>query len=160
MDRPKIGVAAFLQHPQNPSSILMGTRLSSHGAGTLQCPGGHLEHGESFAQTAIREVKEETGLDVGRVRFVTDEEGKGGKSKHYVTIFVVCEIIGEEVVARTMEPTKCSGWEWIPWTSMWEWAGAQAAAEDAGEPVDKKLFLPLVNLWRERKELASGLAEL
>ena len=45
----------------------------------------------------------------------------------------------------------------------------QALAEDAGvgtdasKPVktaEKKLFLPLVNLWRERKELAGGLAGL
>jgi len=53
---------------------------------------------------------------------------------------------------------------------MWEWAGLQALAEDAivdiddtSKPVgmaEKKLFLPLVNLWRERKELAGGLAGL
>jgi len=53
---------------------------------------------------------------------------------------------------------------------MWEWAGLQALAEDAVaetddaskpvEMVEKKLFLPLVNLWRERKELAGGLAGL
>lgn len=60
-----------------------------------------------------------------------------------------------------MEPEKCSGWEWVPWAQMWEWAGAQAEAEDAGRPVErKKLFLPLVNLWRERKELAGGLARV
>ena len=27
-------------------------------------PGGHVEYGESFAQSVIREIKEETGLDI------------------------------------------------------------------------------------------------
>ena len=27
-------------------------------------PGGHVEHGESFVASVIREVKEETGLDI------------------------------------------------------------------------------------------------
>jgi 8-oxo-dGTP diphosphatase len=51
-----------------------------------------------------------------------------------------------------MEPHKCAAWEWVPWSSMWAWAGEQAAAEDAGREVERKLFLPLVNLWRERGE--------
>jgi 8-oxo-dGTP diphosphatase len=67
----------------------------------LQLPGGHLEHGESFAQTAAREVLEETGLVVGIVKFLTatndvfKEEGK-----HYVTVFVTCVITGEEKVPQ------------------------------------------------------------
>ncbi|CAE7175065.1 Nudix hydrolase 1 [Pyrenophora teres f. teres] len=127
--RPKVGVAAIILSPSSspttPPSILTSTRLSSHGAGTLQLPGGHLEHGESFSDTAVREVREETGLEVG----------------------------------KTMEPTKSSPWAWTPWSTMWEWAGAQAAAEDSGQLLPdgrQKLFLSLVNLWRERKELADG----
>lgn len=78
----------------------MGTRLSSHGSGTLQCPGGHLEHGETFAETAIREVQEETGLEVGKVRFVTATNDVFDEGKHYVTVFVVCEVVGKEAVPR------------------------------------------------------------
>ncbi|KAF7574992.1 DUF1421 multi-domain protein [Pyrenophora tritici-repentis] len=47
--RPKVGVAAIILSPASlpntTPSILTSTRLSSHGAGTLQLPGGHLEHG-------------------------------------------------------------------------------------------------------------------
>lgn len=35
------------------------------GAGKWTIFGGHVEHGETYAQTAIREMKEETGLIIG-----------------------------------------------------------------------------------------------
>lgn len=116
--RPLVGVAVLI-HDQ-AGNLLMGERLASHGTGTLQCPGGHLEHGESFAACAVREAREETGLEVGRVSVVgvtgdvflgekegegEDKEGKGeekgkGKGKHYVTVFVRAEIVGGEAVAK------------------------------------------------------------
>jgi 8-oxo-dGTP diphosphatase len=69
--------------------------------GTFQCPGGHLEHGESFATTAAREVLEETGLVVGNIKFLTaTNDVFEAEGKHYVTVFVTAEIVGEEKVAR------------------------------------------------------------
>ncbi len=35
----------------------------------LSFPGGHIERNESFVDSAIREVKEETGLNITNVRF-------------------------------------------------------------------------------------------
>jgi 8-oxo-dGTP diphosphatase len=60
--------------------------------GTLQFPGGHLEKTETFFYCAEREALEETGLEVvGReVLGVTNDVFKEGK--HYVTIFVLCEV--------------------------------------------------------------------
>jgi 8-oxo-dGTP diphosphatase len=85
------------------SALSLYTSLIPH-TGTYQCPGGHLEHGESFALTAAREALEETGLEVGNARFVaaTNDVFKNeeGGRKHYVTIFMMCEIVGEEKVAR------------------------------------------------------------
>jgi 8-oxo-dGTP diphosphatase len=137
----------------------------------MQCPGGHLEYGESFAETATREVLEETGLEVGNIKFLTATNDVFGEGKHYVTIFVTCVITGENKVARVsslsgmlrcmvaymfhqpMEPHKCAKWEWVPWSQMWAWAKEQAQAEDEGREVQKRMFLPLVNLWREYPEM-------
>lgn len=40
---------------------------------------------------------------------------------------------------------------------MWAWAGEQAQAEKEGREVERKMFLPLVNLWREYPELKNAL---
>ncbi|KAF2850427.1 hypothetical protein T440DRAFT_555000 [Plenodomus tracheiphilus IPT5] len=171
-NRPKVGIAAIILRPNPPTitqiktnttpSILMGQRLSSHGTGTWQCPGGHQEYGESFAETAARECLEETGLVVGRFRFLTatNDVFKGeAEGKHYVTIFMVGEVLGGEGVARAMEPQKCAKWEWVPWSQMWAWAKEQSVAEDEGREVERKMFLPLVNLYREHPELEDSLVK-
>lgn len=70
-------------------------------AGTHQFPGGHLEYGESFADCAIREVREETGLEVGDVKFLTaTNDVMADEGKHYVTVFVTCVIVGENKVPQ------------------------------------------------------------
>ncbi|KAF3039804.1 hypothetical protein E8E11_000793 [Didymella keratinophila] len=153
--RPKIGVGVVI-HDGN-GNIIMGERAGSHGAGTMQCPGGHLEYGESFAETAARESLEETGLEIGNIKFLTATNDVFGEGKHYVTIFVTAEITGENKTAQAMEPHKCAKWEWIPWSQMWAWAGEQAEAEKNGTEIKKQMFLPLVNLWRERPEVKDAL---
>ncbi|KAH7549156.1 glycoside hydrolase family 26 protein [Bipolaris maydis] len=134
--RPKVGVGVIIH--DEAGNIIMGERAGSHGAGTFQCPGGHLEYSESFAETAAREVLEETGLVVGNIKFLTATNDVFGEGKHYVTIFV-------------------TSWEWVPWSQMWAWAGEQAAAEKEGREVKRKMFLPLVNLWRDYPELEFAL---
>lgn len=67
--------------------------------GTYQCPGGHLEYGETFAETAAREALEETGLEIGEIKFLTaTNDVFEGEGKHYVTIFVTGVIVGEKKV--------------------------------------------------------------
>jgi len=41
---------------------------------------------------------------------------------------------------------------------MWAWAKEQAEAEKEGREVRKRMFLPLVNLWREYPEMENALA--
>lgn len=66
----------------------------------MQCPGGHLEYGESFAETAARESLEETGLEIGNIKFLTATNDIFGEGKHYVTIFVTAQITGENKIAQ------------------------------------------------------------
>jgi 8-oxo-dGTP diphosphatase len=105
--RPKVGVGAIIH--DTAGNVVMGERAGSHGAGTLQLPGGHLEHGESFADTAAREVLEETGLEVGNVKFLTATNDIFEEGGHYVTVFVTCTIVGVEKVPKVCVCV-CGAW--------------------------------------------------
>ena len=112
---PRIGVAAIITRGDQ---VLLGFRLSTtHGHGTWQFPGGHLEFGESVEACAVREAREETGLAVRVtargpwVNTVFEAEGR-----HYVTLFVLTESLdGEPMVC---EPDKCREWRWCRWDAL------------------------------------------
>jgi len=101
------------------NKILLGKRLGAHGAGTWALPGGHLDPGESIAQCAIREVQEETALQVQTVSHAgfTDDYFVA-ESRHYITLFVEAsetDFAGEPV---NCEPDKCEAWQWHDWNSL------------------------------------------
>jgi 8-oxo-dGTP diphosphatase len=112
MSVPRVGVGVFVFKSSQDPHFIVGRRKGSLGsglyirpylyslpltqsdAGTIALPGGHLEHGETFEACAAREIKEETGLVIENIQFVTatntvfKEQGK-----HYVTIFMLASAV-------------------------------------------------------------------
>ncbi|KAK0366371.1 hypothetical protein LTR91_012546 [Friedmanniomyces endolithicus] len=142
--------------------------------GTYALPGGHLDFGESFEQCAAREVKEETGLNVQDVRFLTATNTVfGDAGKHYVTIFmtamVVVNIDGSVPepqalqhtsnvtsmrtslisLGKRLEPDRCEGWSWCTFTEL-----RKMPAQE------KKLFEPLHSLMEQRPDICASLETL
>jgi nucleoside triphosphatase len=65
---PTVGVFIFNQKGE----VLL---LQSHKwPGAYVVPGGHVELGERIEETAIREAKEETGLDIYDLEFITFQQ--------------------------------------------------------------------------------------
>lgn len=58
---PAVGSTVFIV---KDNKVLYGVRSRDPGKGKLDLPGGFIEVGESAEQTAIREVKEELGMDI------------------------------------------------------------------------------------------------
>ena len=78
--------------------------LVKHNAGHIGFPKGHVEDGETEEETAIREVKEETGLDVevdANYRYMTTYSPKEGVSKD--VIFFLGKLIGGEMKPQIKE---------------------------------------------------------
>jgi len=132
--RPYVGVAAIIVRDRK---VLLGKRKNSHGSGSWQFPGGHLEFKEDIKACAAREVLEEAGIRIKNIRpgpYTNDIFESEGR--HYITLFVVAEHdIGE---AEVREPDKCEKWGWFELNRL-------------PEP----LFLPIQNLLRCNPDLES-----
>ncbi len=72
--------------------------LVKHRKGTRQywvLPGGRLEYGEAFEECGVREVQEETGLDVEVEKIVFISEAIApDRSRHIVNIYMCARQIG------------------------------------------------------------------
>lgn len=113
-----VGTGVFVTSRAHAGCVLLGLRRGSDGAGTWALPGGHLEFGESLEVTAVREVKEETGItaDASSAKVVFwDNAREPSKNYHYVTAFVRCDAGDQE--PQNLEPNKCDGWHWKRWDS-------------------------------------------
>lgn len=106
-DRPLVGVGVLVM---KNGKLLLGKRLNTHGAGEYASPGGHLEHLESFEACARREVLEETGLELGEVRFLRLLNTTQYAPRHYVDVSLVAEWRSGEPQVR--EPHKVERWDW------------------------------------------------
>ena len=95
-------------------SILVGKRRGSSYPGFYAQPGGKLELGETFIECAIREVKEETDLDIRNIKICSVSEFID--KKHYILINAICDYTGGQIVNK--EPTKCHKLMWIKWNDL------------------------------------------
>lgn len=119
-DKVKVGVAAIVESPHKHIHGLLlirrvgQTGLSADGYNTWSVPGGWLEYGEDPYQAAVREVKEETDIQVRPVNkgpyFVTHSEIS------VVTLFVACRYVSG--TPKVTEPDKCADVGWVDWTDV------------------------------------------
>ena len=103
-----VGLAVFIWRD---GKFIMTRRKGSHASGTRSVPGGHIEFGESWAETAAREANEEVGVTIKNVRYVaTTNDIMPADGKHYVSIWVEADWAGGE--PQVMEPDKLEQVEW------------------------------------------------
>ena len=110
----KTGIGVLIE---DDNRILLGHRVASYKdtggiyePDSWTLPGGKQEYEETTIETGIREVKEETNLDVSDLElyFVSDDIAI---DRHYVTIdYITNTFVGN---IKIMEPTKIDEWKWF-----------------------------------------------
>ena len=102
-DRPVVGIGAVVVVD---GKVVLVRRRNEPLAGRWSLPGGVVELGETLASGVVREVREETGLEVavGRVVDVVDRvyrDDEGRIAYHYVLVDYVCRVVGGALQAGT-----------------------------------------------------------
>ena len=81
-------------------------------------PGGHIEAGESMEEALIREVKEETGLDVFEIELLGINESIYSESfqnkKHFIFVDFICRSNSNDVILNE----EAQSYEWINLTEI------------------------------------------
>ena len=112
-NRPVVGVGAMIL---DEDRILLEKRKNSPGKGKWSVPGGLVDLGETVEEALIREVKEETGLEVYNPRLVdvvsyVSLDERGSVMYHYV-------IIDYLVTSRGGKPKASSDAEDLKWVPL------------------------------------------
>lgn len=92
--------------------VLLVKRKKAPEAGKWSIPGGAVEFGETFEACVVREVREETGLDINVVRLLRlTDHIVPEESVHWVTPAFLCQVV--KGTARNTEPAKHEAVEWF-----------------------------------------------
>lgn len=110
--RPGVGIGVIVQRDDR---VLL-TRRTRHGAGRWGAPGGYLDCGEGLEACAVRETREETGLEIRDVRFLAVANDRFPDGKHNVTIWFTADAPDGE--ARVGAPDELDDVRWFRWDDL------------------------------------------
>ena len=117
IDRVTVAVGAVIVQD---ASLLLVQRAHDPGAGRWAVPGGRVEPGETLAEAVRREVREETGLEVGvgDIAWVGDSIGPGDPPAwHYAIVDFWATPTGGSVVPGG----DAAAVEWVPIERLAAW---------------------------------------
>jgi len=121
---PLVGVGAVIAHERR---ILLVQRGTEPMRGRWSIPGGLIEVGEMLSQAVVREVREETGLEVEPVELIEllDRIHREGDRVryHYVIADYLCRVVGGTLQAA-------SDADAVRWVERAEWNSHSALLLD------------------------------
>ncbi len=112
--RPQVGIGVMVF---KDGKVLLGKRKNTKDDGENEYanPGGHVEYMESLEECAKRETREEAGIEIENVRFLSLYNFKK-YNKHYINIGLLADWKSGEL--QNLEPDKCEGWDWYDLSNL------------------------------------------
>lgn len=103
----KVGIGVMIF---KDGKVLLSERKGSHGSGEYSFPGGHLEYMEGFEECAVRETKEECGIEIQNIQFLFLANVDKYAPKHYVHIGLIAD--WKSGLPKVLEPDRSGSWDW------------------------------------------------
>lgn len=114
MNYPEATVGAVILNPDNKLLICRSTKWN----GKYVIPGGHIELGEKMEDALIREVKEETALEIYDIQLLSLKESIYGKNfgdkRHFIFIDYLCRTDSSQVKLND----EFDSYQWISLTEL------------------------------------------
>lgn len=108
---PSAATAAFVVRDGH---LLVARRAKNPARGTCDLPGGFCDHGETVEQGMARELREETGLEARRLRYLFSLPNiyeYSGMKIHTLDFFFRVDVDAD---ARVQADDDVAGLEWVP----------------------------------------------
>ena len=83
-EKPRIGSAVVVERN---GKILLGERSKENMKGFWIIPGGGVKYGETIKEAAVREIKEETNLDIEIIKLIGYKEIVNLPAKYHTIVF-------------------------------------------------------------------------
>ena len=111
---PRASTAAFILNGKG--ELLIAKRAKEPAMGTLDLPGGFVDNAETAEQGMVREIKEETGLDIQPENIeylfsIPNVYHYSGMDIHTLDLFFLCKVDDEQTVAAADDAADLA---WLP----------------------------------------------
>lgn len=113
----RVGCGALIVNESDEVLLLLRSVKSRDEFGYWSQPGGGVEFGETVKNAIIREIKEEVGVEIELIKFLSyTDQNYLQKNEHWVSISYLAKIISGNPV--NMEPEKHSEMKWFSLNKM------------------------------------------
>lgn len=109
---PSSSTAAFILNAKG--ELLVVRRAKEPAKDTLDLPGGFVDNGETGEQGIVREIKEETGLEVTEVEYlfsIPNIYRYSGMDIHTLDMFYLCRVEEDKPMRPADDVAECM---WVP----------------------------------------------